>query len=59
MSFITFAGTPATTVFSGTSLVTTAPAATTELSPIVTPGSIVAFDPIHTLLPIITGEGKN
>jgi hypothetical protein len=33
---ITLAGTPATTVLGGTSLVTTAPAATTEFSPIVT-----------------------
>ena len=34
---MTFAGTPATTVLAGTSFVTTAPAATTEFLPIVTP----------------------
>ena len=51
---MTFAGTPATTVLAGTSFVTTAPAATTEFSPIVTPGKIVAFAPIHTLRLIST-----
>ena len=35
-----FAGTPPTTVFSGTSIVTTAPAAITAPSPMVTPGSL-------------------
>src|SRR5699024_2521860 len=53
---VAFAGTPATTVFSGTSFVTTAPAATTALSQIVTPGNIVALDPIHTLSPLLTGK---
>jgi hypothetical protein len=43
---ITFAGTPATTVFGGTSLVTTAPAPTIAFSPIVTPHIIVAEEPI-------------
>ncbi len=38
---------PATTVLSGTSFETTAPAATTEFSPIVTPGKMVAAAPIH------------
>ena len=44
-----FAGTPPTIVFAGTSLETTAPAATIEFSPMVTPGSIVAAAPIHAL----------
>lgn len=39
---MTLAGTPATTVLAGTSLVTTAPAAITALSPTVTPDRIVA-----------------
>ena len=42
---ITLAGTPAITVLAGTSLLTTAPAATTAFSPTVTPGKIVAFAP--------------
>lgn len=42
-----FAGIPPTIVLSGTSLETTAPAATTAFSPIVTPGKIVALAPIH------------
>jgi hypothetical protein len=46
MAFIILAGTPPTTLFSGTSLVTTAPAATTEFSPMVTPGKIAAPAPI-------------
>ena len=46
---ITLAGFPTTTALFGTSLVTTAPAPTTAFSPIVTPGSIVTFTPIHTL----------
>ena len=44
-----FAGTPPTMVFGGTSAITTAPAATTEFSPMVTPGKIVAAAPIHAL----------
>ena len=40
----------------GTSLVTTAPAATTTLLPIVTPGRIVQSAPIQTSSPIVTGE---
>lgn len=43
---IIFAGTPATTVFFGTSLVTTAPAAITAFSPTITPGQMVALAPI-------------
>ena len=50
-----FAGTPATTQLSGTSFATTAPAATTTLFPIVTPGSIVQLPPIYTSFPIVTG----
>ena len=49
---ITFAGTPLTMVFSGTSLVTTAPAATMAPSPMVTPGRMVALEPIQTRLPM-------
>ena len=44
------AGTPPTIVFAGTSLVTTAPAATIEFSPMVTPGKIVAPAPMHCVL---------
>jgi hypothetical protein len=39
----------------GTSRVTTARAATTLLSPIVTPLSTVAWSPSHTLSPMCTG----
>ena len=42
-----FAGIPPTMVLSGTSFDTTAPAATTEFSPMVTPCKIVAFAPIQ------------
>ena len=44
---ITFAGIPPTIDKAGTSLVTTAPAATTAPSPIVTPGRIIALVHIH------------
>ncbi len=47
---MTFAGTPATTEFSRTSLVTIDPALTTEFSPIVTPGTTVAPAPIHAFI---------
>lgn len=46
MVLITFAGTPPTTVLAGTSLLTTAPAATMAFSPTVTPGKMVAPAPI-------------
>jgi hypothetical protein len=49
MFLINLAGTPATTVLASTSLVTTAPAPTTALSPICTPGRILAPAPIQTL----------
>jgi hypothetical protein len=42
------AGTPATTVKGATSLVTTAPAATIEPLPKVTPGKIIARVPMKT-----------
>ena len=48
MVLMTFAGTPPTKVLSGTSFVTTAPAATTAFRPIVTPGQMVApHFPLH------------
>ena len=52
---MTFAGLPATTVFSGTFFVTTLPAPTTAPFPIDTPGSMIAPPPIHTSFPIVTG----
>lgn len=50
----TRAGTPATSVFGGTSAVTTAPAATTAPSPTVTPGRMLTDAPIHAPSPICT-----
>ena len=52
---ITLAGTPATSEWGGTSLVTTAPAATTECCPMLTPGRMVAFAPIQMSSSIVTG----
>jgi hypothetical protein len=52
--FITFAGTPPTIEYGGTSLVTTALAKTTAPSPIVTPPTIKAPSPIQQSFPIIT-----
>jgi hypothetical protein len=49
------AGMPATKVLSGTPLETTAPAATTEFSPIVTPGKIVAASSIQAFRLISIG----
>ena len=49
------AGTPATTAFSGTSCVTTAPAAMTAPFPTVVPSIMTAFAPISTLSPTVTG----
>ena len=49
---IIFAGTPAAREKAGMSCVTTALAAMTTPSPIVTPLKTHAFSPIHTLLPI-------
>lgn len=51
------AGTPATTVNGGTSLVTTAPAPTMDPSPTVTPGHMTHPAPIQTSLQILTGAG--
>lgn len=48
IDLMNFAGTPPTMTFGGTSFVTTAPAAITALSPIITPGRIVAFAPTQT-----------
>ena len=45
-------GTPNATTLAGRSCVTTLPAPTTVLSPIVIPGMILTFDPIHTFHPI-------
>src|SRR5205823_14279558 len=53
------AGLPATTMFEGTLLLTTDPAATTEFSPILTPFKMVAFIPIQTLSAIFTGAVFN
>ena len=55
MVLITFAGMPATTVFGGTSFVTTAAADTTEFSQIVTPGITIALTPIHAFFLIMIG----
>lgn len=52
---ITLQGLPAAITLSGISLVTILPAPITTLSPIVTPGKIIAPPPIHTLFPMITG----
>ena len=50
------AGTPPTIASGGTSRVTTAPAATTQPRPSVTPGRIVARVPIQTLSSMTTGR---
>lgn len=54
---IILAGTPPTTTFSGTFFVTTEPAAMIEPFSIVTPGTMVAFEPIQTFSPITIGAG--
>ncbi len=51
----TRAGTPATTAPAGTSLLTTAPAATTAPSPMVTPLRTMARVPTQTRSPMVTG----
>ena len=53
--FTTRAGFPAAKQLSGTSFVTTDPAAITEPVPIDTPFKIVTFAPIQTLSPMDTG----
>ena len=45
------AGIPPTTVYGGTSFVTTEPAATTAPSPILIPCKMTEFGPIQALLP--------
>jgi hypothetical protein len=49
---ILFAGMPPTTVLSGTSFETTAPAATIAFSPTVTPGKTTTPAPIQTFLSV-------
>ena len=56
---MTLAGIPATTEFAGTSLETVAPAATTEFSPTVTPGNIIAPAPIQAFRFITIGFAKS
>lgn len=53
------AGTPATMTLSGTSFVTTVPAATMAFSPTVTPGRMIAPAPIHALRFITIGFTNN
>jgi len=43
----------------GTSLVTTAPAPITALSPMVTPGRTIAPPPSQTLSPIVIGDAAS
>ena len=50
------AGTPATTDPDGTDFVTTAPAATITLSPIVTPGITIDPAPMKQSLPTLTAR---
>jgi hypothetical protein len=52
---ITFAGTPAIMEYAGILCVTTLPAAMTQPSPIVIPGSIIALHAIQTSRPMATG----
>ena len=52
------AGVPATTLSAATSRVTTAPAATMALSPMVMPGSTMAPEPIQTFRPMTMGAGR-
>ena len=56
---ITLAGTPPTIAYGGTSLTTTAPAATQAPLPICTPPFIRTCEPIHTSLPIITRSSND
>ena len=52
---MTLAGHPATTAFSGTSSITTAPAATTAFLPTCTPSITTALAPTKTSSSMITG----
>jgi len=49
---MTLAGTPPTNAPAGTSLLTSEQAETTAPSPMITPGSMVAFAPIRTFFPM-------
>lgn len=51
----TFAGLPAITLYGGNDFVTTADAPTILPLPIITPGSIVTREPIHTSSSMTTG----
>lgn len=51
-SLITRAGEPTAIAAAGTSFVTTEPAPTTALSPMVTPGRITEPEPIQAFLPM-------
>ena len=55
IDFKILAGFPATMTFSGTSFVTTDPAAIIELSPILTPGKMTQLPPIQKSFPIVIG----
>ena len=55
---ITTAGTPPTSVFGGTERVTTAPAATTAPSPMVTPLKMTTRAPIQAPSPMVIGSAK-
>ena len=55
MSAMRRPGFPITRLLAGTDAVTTEPADTIELSPIVTPGKMIALFPIQTLLPMTMG----
>lgn len=55
MCFFIFAGVPVAITLSGKLRLTTEPAATTQLLPMVTPGRIMLFAPIQQLLPILIG----
>ncbi len=52
----TRAGLPTAITFAGRSRVTTEPAPTTVLSPIVTPGQTITPPPSHTLSPSVIGR---
>ena len=55
IALITRAGLPTATTLAGRSLLTTEPAPTTVLSPMVTPGQTMTPPPSHTLSPIVIG----
>ena len=57
--FKILAGFPPTTAQDGTSFVTTAHIAITAPSPMVIPGTMFAFAPIHTSSPMFTGPSRH